>query len=390
MATYTFLQAVWLRRGFIAFGSAAFLWLQHPEPVPLLTLLGFVASGFVVARILAWRPSRTLLVIYIVALTVTFVLLKRYDFLRLLPGDTLLAHTLDLVGLSFIFFRQIHYVVDVAQREIGRVELLSYLCYQLNPFSLLAGPIHRYQRFAEDWQSLKPLPVDAHRTRMAMLRILLGYIQVSVIAELCLWVAMSAPGELWRIAPLVKFYFFPAYVFFNFAGYCSIVIAGASLFGIRLPENFDRPYLARNMIDYWNRWHISLSTWIRDYVFTPVYMALARARPKQAPSLVFACYFLALFLAGVWHGASWNFVMFGLLNGLGVSATKLWENLIIARGGRKGLRAYMASQPILWAARFVTINFVCLTMVFLRPDGIETLGNAWLRLQSLLAGIAGG
>lgn len=358
--------------------------------MPLATLLGFVLSGFLAARLLMARPSKVVLVTYLVLLTTAFVVLKRYDFLRLIPGETWIIQSLDLVGLSFIFFRQIHYVVDVGQKEIQNVTPLSYFCYQLNPFSLLAGPIHRFQRFNEDWQSLKPLPRDAHETRMAVLRILLGYIQVSVIAEFCLWVAMSAPGELWRIAPVVKFYFFPAYVFFNFAGYCAIVIAGASLFGIRLPENFDKPYLARNMIDYWNRWHISLSAWIRDYVFTPMYMALARARPRQAPNFVFACYFFALFFAGVWHGASWNFVIFGLLNGIGVSATKLWENAIIAKQGRKGQRAYLASQPILWAARFITFNFVCLTMVFLRPDSVDTLMNAWQRLQELAAGGAGG
>lgn len=347
-------------------------------------------SGFLAARILAWRPSKAVLVAYLVLLTVAFVVLKRYDFLRLLPGDTFLIQALDLVGLSFIFFRQIHYVVDVSQKEIADVTPLSYFCYQLNPFSLLAGPIHRFQRFSEDWGSLKPLQRDAHETRMAFLRILLGYIQVSVIAELCLWIAMSPPGELWRIAPVMKFYFFPAYVYFNFAGYCDIVIAGASLFGIRLPENFNKPYLARNMIDYWNRWHISLSLWIRDYVFTPLYMAVARANPKSASNLVFACYFVALFLAGVWHGASWNFVIFGLLNGAGVSAAKLWENAIIARSGRKGHRAYMASQPILWVARIATVHFVCLTMVFLRPDSIDTLVKAFDRLQGLASGLAGG
>jgi D-alanyl-lipoteichoic acid acyltransferase DltB (MBOAT superfamily) len=185
---------------------------------------------------------------------------------------------------------------------------------------------------------------------------------------------------------LLRFYFFPAFVYFNFTGYCDIVIGGAALFGIRVPENFDRPYLARNMIDYWTRWHRTLSFWIRDYIFTPLYVSIARRRASLASNLAFACYFVALFLAGVWHGATWNFVVFGLLNGAGVSAAKLWENIIVARVGRAGLRRYLASSPILYAARFSTFHFVCLTMFFLQPESMTSLTNLWRMLESLMFG----
>jgi D-alanyl-lipoteichoic acid acyltransferase DltB (MBOAT superfamily) len=348
-----------------------------------------VLSGYLAARILAWRPSSGLLAAYLIALTVAFVVLKRYAFLDLLPGDGWLMHAIDLVGLSFIFFRQIHYVVDVAQGDIKDVRLLTYLCYQLNPFTLLAGPIHRYQRFNEDWQTLTPLPADAHETRMAFFRILIGYLKVAVVAEICLGLAMDAPDALDALRTPITFYFYPAYVFFNFAGYCDIVIAGATLFGIRLPENFMRPYLARNMIDYWTRWHRSLTFWIRDYVFTPLYMSVARPWPKLAPHLVFVCYFVALFLAGAWHGSTWNFLVFGVLNGIGVSAAKLWENVIVAYAGRKGLRAYVDSKPILWLARFGTFNFACLTMVFLPPDSTDRLIRLWDKLLDVATRLIG-
>jgi D-alanyl-lipoteichoic acid acyltransferase DltB (MBOAT superfamily) len=313
-------------------------------------------------------PSTTLLVAYLTALTIAFVALKRYAFLTLIGGEALMVHALDLIGLSFIFFRQIHVVVDVRQGEIRDISLWSYLCYQLNLFTLLAGPIQRYQVFHEDWQSLTPRHKDAHELRMAVLRILLGVIKVAFIADICLDLALGSTRTdgLWQ--KVLLFYFFPAYVYFNFAGYCDIVIAAASLVGIRVPENFDKPYLARNMIDFWTRWHRTLSFWIRDYIFTPMYMAIARRRPASAPKLVFLCYFVALFLAGVWHGATWNFVIFGVLNGIGVAAAKLWENIIIAFYGRQGLRTYLASVPIRLIAGVATVHFVCLTQIFLR-DG---------------------
>ena len=328
-------------------------------------------SGYAAARLLILWPSTVLLAAYLTALTVAFVVLKRYAFLTLIGGEALMAHALDLIGLSFIFFRQIHVVVDVRQGEIRDVTLWSYLCYQLNLFTLLAGPIQRYQVFREDWRCLAPRHKDAHELRMTVLRLLIGVIKVAFIAEICLDLAI---GTTWTHNPwqrILLFYFFPAYVYFNFAGYCDIVIAAASLVGIRVPENFDKPYLARNMIDFWTRWHRTLSFWIRDYIFTPLYMAIARRRPSLAPKLVFLCYFVALFLAGVWHGATWNFVIFGVLNGIGVAAAKLWENMIIALHGRQGLRTYLASVPITWIAGIATVHFVCLTQVFLR-NGVAT------------------
>jgi alginate O-acetyltransferase complex protein AlgI len=377
---FTFLGPLWWRRIFVTFCSGGFVWLQTPDATHLVTLVAFVLSGYVAARLLVWHRSTALLTAYLIGLTAAFIILKRYAFLQLVAGETLLSHALDLVGLSFIFFRQIHYVVDVKQGEIPRIASWDYLCYQLSPFTLLAGPIQRYQHFHEDWKCLTPRYADAYELRMALLRILLGIIKVSLIAEACLYMAYERPEVLGGWYRVLKFYFFPAYVYFNFTGYCDIVIAGASLFGIRVPENFDQPFLARNMIDFWTRWHRTLSFWIRDYLFTPLYMAIARRQPGWASRLAFLCYFVALFLAGVWHGATWNFVVFGVLNGTGVAAAKMWENVILAHGGRRGLRAYLASQPILLAARVGTFHFVCLTMFFLQPESTTTLIDLWGRL----------
>ncbi len=388
---FTAFGALWLRRSFVTLCAALFLWLQSPDLVHILTLLAFVLSGYAAALWLAKRPSTALLAGYIVVLTAAFVILKGYDFLRLVGGDTLLAHGLNLIGLSFIFFRQIHYVVDVKQGEIKELTLWGYLAFQLNPFTLLAGPIQRYQRFHEDWQTLLPQHPDAHALRMTFLRILVGVIKVSFIADWCLQFATAPPEAAGPIGQrLILFYFYPAYVYFNFAGYCDIVIAAASLVGIRVPENFDKPYLARNMIDFWTRWHRTLTFWIRDYIFTPLYMAIARRRADWAPHLVFVCYFVALFLAGVWHGATWNFVVFGVLNGIGVAAAKVWENVIVARSGRSGLRAYLANTPIRAIATIGTIHFVCLTQVFLRPGSEDNVVALWRLLQNWAGALTGG
>ena len=106
-------------------------------------------------------------------------------------------------------------------------------------------------------------------------------------------------------------YFFPIYLYLNFSGYCDIVIAGASLVGVKLPENFEQPYLARNVIDFWTRFHRTLGILIRDYLFLPLYKGVAERWPKRAEQLAFACYFVAFFAAGIWHGPTANFVAYG-------------------------------------------------------------------------------
>jgi len=369
-AIFAVLRGVLLRRTFVTVCSAGFLATLLPDATHTITLVAFVLSGYLAARLLAWRPSSLLMVTYLTVFTLAFVVLKGYAFLRLLPGSGTLQYALDVVGLSFIFFRQIHYVVDARQGQIPAFTVWGYLCYQLNLFTLLAGPIQRYQSFHEDWQELTPRYADTHELRLLLLRVLLGVVKVAFLGQLCLRLVGQA-------GPWADLYLFPAYVYFNFAGYCDIVIAGAALAGLRLPENFQRPYLARNMIDFWTRWHRSLTFWIRDYVFTPAYVALARRQPARASELALVCYFVALFLAGVWHGASWNFVVFGTLHGAGVCAVKVWERWIVARRGRQGLRAYLSSPSALVMGRVATFHFACSTLLLLRPESLQSW-QSWL------------
>ena len=246
-----------------------------------------------------------------------------------------------------MLFRQIHVLVDAAQGQIERISLWSYVNYQLNLFTILAGPIQRYQDFDEQWRTLQPVLADPHELLRNCLRLLVGVLKIALIAPLFYkgWNELQVPlvsqhvaGWKYLVEFLVVFYFYPVYLYCNFSGYCDIVIAAGRFFGMRLPENFNRPYLARNVIEFWTRWHITLGTWIRDYLFMPMYKPVVERWPKRAPSLAWLFYFLAFVVAGVWHGTTLNFLFYGLWQGMGVSATKLYENWLLARRGRKGLR----------------------------------------------------
>lgn len=375
VASFFFYLPVEWRRWTLTVAGAVFLWLLVPNAASWAALAIFLVSGWLVARALATRPSPLLLSAYLVALVATFMVLKKYAVLRFVLPHWTLEHPVAIVGLSFMLFRQIHYVVDSMQGD-GKCpsSLWTYLHYQLNPFTLLSGPIQRFGDFSDWWRDPRPMHEDRRALLKAVLRVLVGILLIAVVSRLCLWMttraltsfSLSRPKDYLRV-PII-FYAFPAYIYFNFAGYCDIVIGSASLFGMRVPENFNRPFVARNMIDFWTRWHITLTEWIRDYVFTPLLTALVRRRPAGAQGFAMICYFIALFLAGVWHGASLNFVVFGLLNGVGVASAKLWETRILRAGGRAGLRAYLRSPAIRTVATVANFHFVCFTMMFFTPD----------------------
>jgi D-alanyl-lipoteichoic acid acyltransferase DltB (MBOAT superfamily) len=333
-------------------------------------------------------------------LLLSFVILKNYAFLRVVVGPAGLVSSVQIVGLSYMLFRQIHVVVDSMQQQIPALTFVGYFNYQMNLFALLSGPIQRYPDFDATWSSVSPANLSRHQVLMAYMRVFAGVIKIAALGALAQWVAQDATSYIdavhagneaydrWAIIGnfLLLYYLFPMYVYLNFAGHCDIVIAGGRLVGLNLPENFRQPYIARNMIDFWNRWHRTLSFFIRDYLFTPMYKALVSRWPRHASVVPAVCYFLALWLAGVWHGSTWNFAVFGLLHGLGVFAAKTWEQRLVSARGRKGLKRYLESRTIRVAAILVNVHFVCLTFLAFHPGVLRYWAIVKTFLGALIPG----
>jgi len=359
-----------------------------------MALALFTGAGFGAAVLLRRYPRKSLLAFYLILLLASFVIIKQYAFLKLLLPAEFFQRVIATVGWSYILFRQIQVAVDAYQSQIENLSLWNYLNFQFNVFGFIAGPIQRYQDFCKSWTELAPILTEAESILRAYLRVFVGVIKITLVAGVCLSLfqsvlrILSDPAavrheshgrQILQLAAM--FYSYPLYVYFNFSGYCDMVIAGASLFGLKMPENFDRPGLSRNMIEFWTRWHRTLGFWIRDYIFTPMYKAIATHWPKKAGSLAFLCYFVAFFLAGLWHGSTWNFVAYGLLNGLGLAGTKLWETHLVKKRGRAGLRLYLQNPVIHVAAIVLTLNFVCLTMFCFATD----LGQTYLVMKNVLS-----
>ncbi len=393
-AVFFWIPNVPLRQAFLAACNFGFLYTLVPDGKAWVALGVFLSSGYAAARLVQVRPRAWIAAAYLTALIGTFLVIKKYEFLSLLAPAGVWSHAIVIVGLSYMLFRQIHVVVDAREGQMGNLNFWTFLNYQANLFSLAAGPIQRYQDFAQAWSRLAPLHGEPGEILRTYRRLFVGILKIAVVAALCLAVydhfaeslAASASGPAWKnlVKFLAVFYLYPAYIYFNFSGYCDIVISGARLFGLSMPENFDWPFLSRNLIEYWTRFHMTLGLWIRDYIFTPLYKTVAAAWPERAASFAFLCYFAAFFLAGIWHGSTWNFVIYGLLNGLGVAVVKLWENYLVKRRGRQGFKRYLTSRPIRLLAVATTFHFVCLTILFFPGDLPRTfriLANVAPQLQ---------
>jgi D-alanyl-lipoteichoic acid acyltransferase DltB (MBOAT superfamily) len=180
-------------------------------------------------------------------------------------------------------------------------------------------------------------------------------------------------------------------LYLNFSGYTDIVLGAGGLLGFRLPENFNRPWLARNVLDYWDRWHISLTHWIRDYVFMASYKVAATKFPGGARYWSYALLFSALFVAGIWHGSTDGFVVFGALNGLGAALTRAYGDVLRATLGRQRLQTYLKSPTVRLIAIVVTLHYVCVCQLFFATDVdralaiLGALGREIVHLPAMLS-----
>ncbi len=373
-------------------------------PSPLFVAVTALEVGLVfaaLALILRRLQQRAVLTGAIVAIVALFVVVKWPPATAAVAGwwrglngqDVTLAAPTDLawLGFSYVAFRVIHTLRDRMTGILPDLSLRAYLSYILFAPAFVAGPIDRAERFTADYQALPTLRAfDPARWGLGLWRIGEGLFKKFVVADLlaaglsltpALAEQTQSAGALWL---LLFGYGFRLYL--DFGGYSDIAIGLGILFGIRLPENFARPYTRTNLSAFWQSWHITLSSWARFYVFTPLSRALLRRAPA-APALlsptavVLLAHLATMIVIGLWHGISWNFLIWGLWHAAGLFTHKVWSDhtrLLYRRAqGRPWPRRAWAFAG--WA---LTIVYVMLGWVwFLLP----TPQLAWQTLMRLFS-----
>jgi alginate O-acetyltransferase complex protein AlgI len=336
----------------------------------LATTMALCLTGFGCAVFVHRYPKRLWLAV--TALTLFFVYARNYSFLRLVLPDDFRTTLLATAGLSFLFFKILHVVIDAAGGTLT-LSFWRYLAYCFNFTTFLLGPIQRYQYFERQWEGTTeaiPATFDAHLDAVA--RVLRGMVKKFVVAEFLAGYALqpNAPVETMSLIELqLATYAFYIFLYFDFSGYCDIVIGVGGLLGVRPPENFHLPFLSPNPSQYWLRVHESLTSWLTDYVFNPLYAAALRSgwlgHPLAATALAVM---VTMLVAGLWHGTTLSFVLFGLVHGLYLIVFRFYEYAARNILGRQGLRQLRSSRIWLVASTLVTFHFTATAYIFFVLD----------------------
>ena len=317
------------------------------------------------------------------------------------------------IGISFYTFQTMSYAIDIYRGKLKPVKHIIDFGFYVTFFpQLVAGPIVRASQFIP--QIYKPYSLTRESFGIALFWIINGLLKKFLLAD---YIAVNFvdrvfdnPGMFSGLENLLALYGYSLQVYADFSGYTDIAIGIALIMGFTLPKNFNSPYKAVSCGDFWKRWHISLSSWLKDYLYIPMggnrksslfssvalaFIILFIFLLSGSISLLFACIslvftvlifgelfpkfgswyitniniMLTMLLGGLWHGASWNFVLWGALNGLGVIFYKLWRNISPWKDKTKWFNR-------LWAI-FLTFNFISFTRIWFRSGSI----NSWEELD---------
>nr|HEX4317783.1 MBOAT family O-acyltransferase [Kofleriaceae bacterium] len=273
-------------------------------------------------------------------------------------------------GISFHTFQSLSYTIDVYRKELPATKSVAkFATFVLFFPQLVAGPIVRAQDLLPQLDA--PPALDLEASTRALFRIVIGLFKKIALADT---LAMSivdrvfeSPGHFSAIEVLAGVYGYALQIYLDFSAYSDIAIGSATILGFDLPENFRTPYRSANLQEFWRRWHISLSTWLRDYL----YKTLGGNRKGEVRTYVNLT--LTMLLGGLWHGASWTFVVWGALHGFGLAITRAFQ------------RAADPERLAMWAALAAAVGGVAHWM-FLRDAGVWLqLVVAWLYLTPLWA-----
>jgi alginate O-acetyltransferase complex protein AlgI len=288
-------------------------------------------------------------------------------------------HTLNIIlpyGVSFYTFQSMSYSIDVYRRRIEPVRrFLDLACFISFFPQLVAGPIVRAMTFLP--QLLEKRTWASVEVRACVTLFFLGFVKKACVSEFVAPFSdqfFAAPGDFDRYGAVIGVIYYAIQIYCDFSGYTDMAIACAGLLGYQLTVNFDFPYFAKNITDFWRRWHISLSTWLRDYLYIPL--------GGNRGSKLFTCrnLLLTMLLGGLWHGASWNFVIWGGLHGVALIVHREWQRLTENAGVWFRRVLALIAVPL-------TFYWICVTWIFFRAAPIYDKETKALEATGLQAAL---
>jgi alginate O-acetyltransferase complex protein AlgI len=335
----------------------------------LFILLGSVIVDYVISvNLHTMKGGRARKILFITSIVVNLGLLFYFKY-----TNFFLANFYDLldepfkaldiflpIGISFYTFQSLSYIIDIYKRELRPAQsFLDYAFYMTFFPHLVAGPIVRARFFLP--QVRTDVLVNESNTWKGMFLIGRGLVKKAIIADYLAQyndLVFSNPAGYSGLEVLLGIYGYTMQIYCDFSGYSDMAIGIARILGYNLGENFNNPYRSLSLSEFWRRWHISLSGWMRDYIYIPL------GGSKHGRLRKYMNLFVTMLISGFWHGASWTFVIWGALHGLGLLITNIFQDM-------KWASFIKIPNAVKW---FVTFHIVALLWVFFRADSMHTAG----------------
>lgn len=301
---------------------------------------------------------------FVLTLVITLFAVRNYPFIQDLLKESYLEMitgpilSVQKIGLSYILFRFVHWIIESYKGSISKSNFLTFLNYIFFFPSILAGPIDTYNNF-HYWLENKRLKYQRSLFFAGITRVFLGAFKTLGLVPYVIDYATDYHELMPDYSPIIALSLsllaYSAYIYLDFSGYSDIAIGTAYMIGIKTPENFNNPYVSNSLVEFWKRWHMTFSIFLKEYVFVPfIKLYNSIFNPKYRMTVTILCYLSTFIICGLWHGDEINFVYWGLWHGLGLSLNKVFI--------LKFKKKLNWSESSLYRIGSITLTFVFVTV----------------------------
>lgn len=347
--------------------------------IPLLLYMLFIFKTALLISTYAGRKSKFITGAgIIISVLILFYFKYEYFFVEEVFKLPIQAGNIIVpIGISFLILSSIGYLLDVymgkyeANRDLA--EVMLFLCYFPK---LLSGPIERQNEFSEKLSTM--IPISKTRLWQGIQIIIFGLIKKMIIADrvgVCVDAVFQCP-EIYSASSIVwAMVSYSIQIYCDFSGYTDIARGVSYLLGIPLGNNFDLPYSASNPSEFWRRWHMSLSSWFKDYVYIPL------GGSRNGSAKTYRNIIITMLISGIWHGANWTYWVWGGIHGIAQCIHRLWVGL------KEKYLPYRSNKCTKTVARIFNLTFICITWTIFRADSISQFLLICKRIVTLQSGV---
>lgn len=343
---------------FNQYGDYLYLYILILTLIPAIVLVltkksikyyGIISSFFIITLLMGFRTTQFYL--FLSFLIGELVVIYGYLFIRRktdnkyiywlfllmsmspliickLASLTKYASIIGFIGLSYVSFKAIQMVIEIYDGSIKEINLASFICFITFSPTLSSGPIDRWKRFNDDLERKKDRKEYINDyLLMGIQKIALGVVYKFVIAYLIdTYILLKIPTDISILSSIQYMYAYTFYLFFDFAGYSLFAIGTSYIYGIKTPENFNKPFISKDMKEFWTRWHISLSRWFGDYIFSRfVLNSMRKKRFKSRFTASHVAQIITMFIMGLWHGFTVYYILYGIYQGVILVLTDIYQ-----------------------------------------------------------------